>query len=134
MITTPGQKDLTVYRNQPNIISFDVPDLDWSAAVFAMQVRVTRGLMGTAPLDLAIATAGTQGISRTVATVDGITTTTVTIQIDEDALDDVAPYPANGLEPNTPVQLRYDITVTPSGTPKFRLLEGAFIIIEGVTL
>ncbi len=32
------------------------------------------------------------------------------------------------------VQLRYDIGVTPPGTPKFRLFEGAFIINEGVTL
>jgi hypothetical protein len=134
MTMTPGQKDLIVYRNQPNLIAFDVIGLDWSAAVFAMQVRSTRGLTNTALLDLVIATAGTQGISRTVATTDGVPTTTVTIQIDETALDAVAPYPANGLAPNTPVELRYDIAVTPSGSAKRRLVEGAFTIVEGVTL
>lgn len=130
---TPARADLTARRYQPFILIVDAVGQDWTGADLKLQVRATQSAPGAALIDLSVAAAGSEGLSISVATTLGIPTTTLTIQIDEATLTATTPYPGNGLEPNTPVSLRYDLVVTPSGGIKQRWLEGAFIIVEGVT-
>lgn len=130
---TPGQLDIRANRWAPFVYSIDFEGYDFSAATFAMQVRMFRDGTGAALIDLTNATAGTEGISATVATSGGVDTTTVVIRIDEATLDAVLPYPASGQEPDTDVALRWDIQITPTGGDKARWLEGVFTIAAGVT-
>lgn len=127
---TPAQAQLTALRYQPFIYAIDIVGFDWSAATLALQVRSDRAAPGTALVDLSRATAGTQGLSTTVATTGGVPTTTLTIQIDQTTIDALPGFPD---DPNALVQLRYDLVVTPAGGVKQRWLEGVFAISEGVT-
>jgi hypothetical protein len=132
---TPGTWPLTVYRNAPfveTIAEFEA--IDFTGATFAMQVRDYRDAEGAALIDLAGATAGTQGISCAVTTDgDGVPTSFVTVQIDKATIDATRPWPANGQKANTDVKLFYDLKITGGGYPETRWLQGLFTIEAGVT-
>lgn len=103
---------------------------DFTGAAFLMHFRNLPGDTGTPILSLANATAGTQGISITTATVEGITSTFLQIQIDEatmEALPTAAPT-------SDRLTLYYDLHITPSGGLKKVWLEGLFIVKPGVTI
>lgn len=131
---TPGTVPITVYRNTPFADSVRFVGLDFTGATFAMQVRLQKAAEGDPLIDLAGATAGSEGLSVIVAEEDGVDVSTVTIQIDEATIDACLPWPANGQKAGTDVELFYDLVITGGGLPKTRWIEGAFIIREGVTV
>lgn len=117
----------------------DIPviSVDWSGATFKMELRVNPGDTGTALVSLTNAAAGSQGISATYedayAMPDGSGTVIATIirpQIDEATIEGLA----LGARTSDPVELYYDIHVTPSGSAKRLLCFGKFTIYPGVTI
>jgi hypothetical protein len=111
--------------------------IDWSGASFAMEVRPEPGGSGGALVDLSTAAAGSQGISAIwdaayVHPDTGLVVgaTVIRIQIDETTLEAVD-WGAN--DPSEPLDLVYDLTVTPLGLPKFVFLFGKFRLYPGVT-
>lgn len=113
---------------------------DWTAAAFALQVRNNPGDTGAPIISLMGAAAGIQGISATFnanyAYVDenGVNqvapATIMQIQIDEAIIEAISlgtPY-------DKPLQLFYDLHVTPAGSVKRVEMYGAFNIIPGVTI
>jgi hypothetical protein len=103
---------------------------NFTGATLLMQIRHLPGDTGTPVISLSGASAGTQGLSITVLTVDDVTSTHLTIQIDEgtmEALPLAAPASA-------PLELYYDLHITPSGGVKQVWLEGAFIVKPGVSI
>lgn len=111
--------------------------VNWSSgAAFVLTVRTAYGATGTALITLTGATAGTQGISATYdagyldpstgAVVGG---TRLRLQIDEATLEAISWGSAN---PDEPLELFYDLLVTPSGEPQRQLCRGPFTIYPGV--
>lgn len=111
---------------------------DYSAATFAMQLRVRPDALGSPLVSLTGATAGSQGISCVVTTDDDdVPTSWITIQIDEATLEALLPYAETSGSPNrTPgsdLVLYHDIHITGGGHVKRRRAEGTFTIKAGVT-
>jgi len=130
----PGTRDLVAQRFTPFIHAIDFIGYDFTGATFKMEVRQYRDQAGAALISLIGASAGSEGISVSVATDDdGIPTSTVTIQIDEATLEAVLPYPDSGVKAGSDVALVWDIHITPSGGTKTRWLQGAFILAAGAT-
>lgn len=113
---------------------------DFSGGTYLMHVRNNPGDVGDPILSLAGATAGTQGISVTYDTdylyVDerGVEQTgpasLVLIQIDEATIEALS----LGTPTDQPVNLHYDLHVTPLGGVKRVASQGQFIILPGVTI
>lgn len=131
---TAGHLDLRAERWTPFIYDIDFEGFDFTGGSFKVQVRQNRDDSGSALIDLAGATAGSQGVSASKVTVDGITTTTLRIQIDEATIEGVLPASSNGRPADDrDVPLVWDLHVTPSGGIKTRWVEGSFTIVAGVT-
>lgn len=113
---------------------------NWSGATFKMELRNNPGDTGTALLSLANASAGSQGISASYvssyAYIDATgaaataPATKVLIQIDEATIEGLL----LGTPPDKPLELFYDLHITPSGEPKRVYCEGTFTIKPGVTI
>lgn len=130
---TPGKLDLRAYRWTPFIFTMDFEGQDFTGASFASEIRMYRDANGSALATLDDAAEGDQGISFTVATVDDVPTSTVTMQIDETTLEALLPFPANGRPSDDPdVPLVWDLHITLDGL-KRRWLEGKFTIVAGST-
>lgn len=130
--------DLTANRWEPFVDPTDFEGYDYSAATFAMQVRLYRDAPGDPLISLTNATAGSQGVSVSVATDDDDQPiSTVTIQIDEATLEAVLPFAVTSGSPNrkagTDLELYYDLQITGGGHTKLRRMEGTFTIKAGVT-
>ena len=116
----------------------DIPlaGLNWSTAAFAMQIRANPGDTGTALVSLATASAGSEGLSASYDSgytlPDGTVTgaTTLRIQINEATMEALAA----AARTSEPVNLFYDIHVTPSGSSKRMLCYGKFDVYPGVTI
>lgn len=131
---TPGRLDLRAHRWTPFFYDIDFAGYDFSAATFALQVRSYRDQSGTALISLVNASAGSQGLSVTVVTTEGVPTSTVRIRINETTLEDLLPFATNGRPADDPdVPLVWDLHITSSGLGKVRWLEGSFTIVAGVT-
>lgn len=122
---TPATLHLTANRHAPFVYMIEVPDYDLGAATLAMQIRLVPDAPGSPLVDLAIAAAGSQGLSVVVAAGDS----TITIQIDEATLEAL---PAAG-ETGDDLDLWYDMAVTPSGGVKSIWFRGLFTVRAGVT-
>lgn len=131
---TPGTLNITVLRNVPFLDTIRFVGLDFTAATFAMQVRLRRGAAGDPLLSLTGATAGSQGLSNVLTEEDGIDVSTVAIQIDEATIDALLPATSNGLPAGSDVVLYYDLVIDGGGVGKQRWVEGTFTIHEGVTV
>ena len=131
---TPGTLPLTVQRGTPFVYRIDFPDYDLTDAGLAMQVRLYRDQPGAPLLSLVAAQPLAQGLSVELATdADGIPTSTLQIRINETTIEQMLPFPANGLEPAAPVLLAWDLHLTISPVGKRRWIEGPFTISPGVT-
>ncbi len=131
--------DLTAYKHAPFLFTFVMLGYDWSAATFAMEARTGKGehVADPAPIALANATAGSEGISASYDAnyIDGETcqvvgATIVTGQIDKATLEalDYASNEADGLV------LYYDMHVTPSGEATRVWPYGTLTVEPGVTV
>lgn len=116
----------------------DIPvvGVDWSGAAFKLDIRVDPGDTGTPLVSLTSASAGSQGISATYEAgyvlPDGTSApaTIIRPQIDEATLEALD----LSTRPSSPLELFYDLHVTPSGEPKRVVCFGAFTIYPGVTV
>lgn len=111
---------------------------DYSAATFAMDLRLYRDAPGAALVSIAGATAGSQGISCAVTVdADDVPTSWLTIQYDEATLEALSPFAVTSGVPNrTPgsdLVLYHDLHITGGGHVKRRRAEGTFTIKAGVT-
>lgn len=129
---TPGKVDLIAQRWSVFIDQTDFAGFDFSAATFAMHIRLYRDAPGDPLISLANAVSNAQGISVSVFEEDGQPLSTVQIRINETTLEAL-------LLNTTPsshgkdVKLVYDLHITGGGLEKTRMLEGAFIIMAGAT-
>lgn len=127
-----GRRDLVANRWEPFVHTVAFEGFDYSAATFAMQVRLTPDAAGSPLVSLAtVGSIGTEGITITGTTVaGGITTTNISVRINEATMA-ALPLPA---ERGATMLLAWDMQITPSGGgTKFRVLEGAFTVSPGVT-
>lgn len=134
---TAGVLDIPVNRGTP--FSDDIPceGYDFTGGTFLLQVREYKGAPGAPLLELTNTTAPAQGISVSVEVVDGLPISTLFIRINETTIEALRPFAVDGSgrpnrTPASDVVLAYDMHVTATGYPKDRLLEGQFIILEGV--
>lgn len=127
---TPGRLDLTVQRWTPFVYQIDFKGLDFTGAAMAMQVRLYRDAPSAALISLANAAANAEGLSVSVATADGVTTSTVQIRINETTAEGLL---LNAGKPGDDITLVYDLHITGGGFPKTRWIEGALIIRAGAT-
>lgn len=131
----PGTLDLIAYRNTPFKRTVDFVGYDFTGDTSAkMEVRITRAAAGAALISLTIQTPGTQGLSWAVATVDGVVTSTLTIDITEASIDACLPASSNGQKIGTDVVLQHDFISAGAGVGKVRWHQGSFTIAEGATV
>jgi hypothetical protein len=129
----PVAMDLTAYRWQPYVEDFRFEGLTLAGCSPNMQVRLYPDAPGSPLINLAGASAPTQGISLAAPTIGGILFGDIQVRIDEATLEALLPAP-NGTEPGKPLVLAYDLVLTGHPTfGKFRLLQGAFLLMPGVT-
>lgn len=127
---TVAEGALVVQRWAPK--TFDIPceGFDFTGETATMQVRLYPDATGDPLLNLAMTTSPAQGLSISVATEDGATTSTLQIRIDETTIEALLPFPANGQDPDADVALAYALHIG-SGQTKRRFLHGSFIIQPG---
>lgn len=126
---SPGTYDWTVYRWQPAKLTVDFVGLDFTGAAFKSEVRAYRDAPDPALISLSDASSPSQGISVTVATTDGVPTSTVEIRIDEATIEGLPFTNPRG----TDFEAAWDLVITPSGGSKTRWLEGKFTVRGGAT-
>ncbi|AJP72920.1 hypothetical protein [Sphingomonas hengshuiensis] len=112
----------------PDTIDFYAED--FTGAAFKMQLRFQKDSTGPAPISLENAAAGNEGISCTVTWSEGVPTSHVQLQIDEETIE-ALPFAA---EPGGDVPMFYDMHVTKVADAKRRRLRGRAIVSAGVTL
>jgi hypothetical protein len=130
---TPGTLPLTVQRGTPFVYRIDFPGLDLTEAGLAAQVRLYRDQPGTPLMSLVSAQPLAEGLSVAVTSAEGVPTSTLQIRINETTIENLLPFPTNGLEPSARVELVWDLHLTISPVGKRRWIEGPFIISPGVT-
>lgn len=134
---------LTAFKRVPFLdldgVTFAFVGENWTGAAFAMHIRNNPGDTGSALISLSGASAGSQGVSVTYDAdylyVDkGVEITApaslVLVQIDEATLEALS----LGTPSDDPVELHYDLHVTPSGGTKRVAAYGAFNLMPGVTI
>lgn len=133
----PGSLDLDAYRWAPFDETIEFVAFDFTGATLAMQVRLYRDAEGDPLIGLGGAEPPEEGLSVAVATVEGVTVSTIRILIDEATIEALLPFPENGLpagiDQPPDVELAYDIVITGGGLPKTRWLQGKFTIHAGAT-
>jgi len=124
---TPARVDLVAQRWTPFVDITAIEGFDLSAATFAMQVRLYRDAPGSPLLSLTNAASNAQGVSVSVAEVDGQDVSSVQIRINETTLESLL------VNPGEDVKLVYDLHITTAGLGKVRWMEGSFNIRAGAT-
>jgi hypothetical protein len=127
---TPGRLDLTVQRWTPFVYQIDFEGLDFTSATMAMQGRLWRDAPGSPLISLSNAASNAEGLSVSVATVEGVTVSTVQIRINETTAEALL---LNAGKPGDDARLVYDLHITGGGFPKARWVEGDLIIRAGAT-
>lgn len=130
---TPGTLPLTVQRGTPFVYRIDFPGLDLSDAGLAAQVRLYRDQPGDPLIRLVGAQPLAEGLSVVTNSAAGVPTSTLQIRINETTIEELLPFPQNGLEPAEAVTLAWDLHLTISPVGKRRWIEGPFTISPGVT-
>lgn len=128
--------NLTAPRHAPWVFEIGHIAFDWSDAAFEFTVRQYYDAPGDPLIYLDNQTAGTEGISATVALDDDdVPTTTATLRIDQTTLEAIQPFAVTSGSPNREpgfdVKLYYDYAVTPDGGDRDIKLRGSFIIQAG---
>lgn len=136
MIET-GIRNVVAQRWQAFKHIIDLEGYDLTSGTFLSHVRLYRDAPGSALIALSNAASPAEGISVTVATVDGLTTSTIEIRISETTIEGCLPFTvtdgAPNRKPGSDLALVWDIHVAATGFPKHRLLEGLFTIKAGST-
>lgn len=132
-----AELNIAAFKRTPFVDSIAILGPNYTSASFLMHIRNKNGDTGTPIISLASATAGTQGISVTYNAAyvyDDVGSTAaasvILIQIDEATLESLALNNPT----DKPVELAYDLHVTPSGGIKRVEIYGQFIINPGATI
>lgn len=149
----PGRYDIGADRWVACTRTLAFVGLDFTAATFAMQVRLFADASGSPMISLAtVTTAAAEGVrlisaatdtvanhvaaGRLAQVPDGMTTSTVValslvgIRINKATMG-ALPFPA---ERGTDLALAWDLHITPSGGLEDKYIGGAFIVRAGVTV
>jgi hypothetical protein len=124
MSISPASVELRAYRGTPFIDVTDFEGFDYSAATFVLEVRAYRDKPGAALVAIGNATAGAQGVSVSVATTDGIPTSSVKIQINETTIEGLAFTSPRGGN----LVLQYALDIAGGGHVKTRRMQGDFVV------
>ncbi|HYC66636.1 hypothetical protein [Brevundimonas sp.] len=131
---TPARVDLVAQRWSPFVDITAIEGFDFSAATFAMHIRLYRDAPGDPLVALENAASNAEGISVSVATVDveGVETvvSSVQIRINETTLETLLLGSAGA---GKDVALVYDLHITSTGLGKVRWMEGSFTVRAGAT-
>lgn len=129
-----AQLDIAAFKRVPFADNVVIVGPDLSAAAFAMQIRQHWGDSGTALLTPTLSATYDPAYvyydPRRKITVGPVPATIVTIAIAE---ADIEALPL-AAEEEKPLDLVYDLHVTPVGGVKLVLIAGAFIIYPGSTI
>lgn len=126
----PGQLDLAAQRWTPFVYVIDFVGFDFTAATFAMDVRLYRDAPGAALVSLTNAASNAQGLSVSVTTEESVDTSALQIRINETTIEGLLLGSAGA---GKDVVLVYDIHITGGGLEKTRWVEGSFTIRAGAT-
>lgn len=125
---SPGNYSWTVYRWQPAKLTIDFVGQDFTGQTFKSEVRSYQDAPDPALISLANAASPGEGISVSVATVGGVTTSTVEIRINETTIEGLPFTNPRG----TDFEAVWDLVIG-SGSAKTRWLEGVFTVHGGST-
>lgn len=130
---TAAHLDIAAYKRVPFKEDIAIAGPDWSGATFAMQIRQHWGDTGTALLTPSLVATYVPDYvyydERKRTDIIG-PATVLTMSISEAAIE-ALPLAASEQKP---LELVYDVHVTPPGETKAVLLKGAFVIFPGATL
>lgn len=111
-------------------VQIEFVGMDLTGGTFRAQWRSFKDQDSTTPLiDLQNATSPAEGISVSVATVDGLTTSTLEMRINETTVEGLPFTSPRGGD----LDLLWDLHLTATGLPKWRALQGDSPIKAGVT-
>lgn len=127
---TPARVDLVAQRWSPFVDVTAFEGFDFSDATFAMHVRAYRDAPGDPLISLANAASNAEGVSVSVATVEGDPVSSVQIRINETTLEALL---LNAAGAGKDIALVYDLHITSTGLGKVRWMEGSFTIRAGAT-
>lgn len=127
----PAWLPIVAHRWVPFKYQIAFQGIDLTGATFAMSVRSTRDATSAA-VTLANAASPSEGISVSVATALGVTTSTIELRIVEASMEDPAKFPLAPAIGDDLVYF-YDIHITPSGGTKAVYFEGSFTVKGGAT-
>lgn len=132
-----AELNISAFKRTPFVDDIAILGPDYTGAAFLMHIRNKNGDTGSPLISLAGATAGSQGISVAYdadyifnSSGDTSPASIITIQIDEATIEAISLN--NPTE--KPLDLVYDLHVTPTGEPKRVELFGQFIIRPGSTI
>ena len=103
--------------------------IDLTGGTFRAQWRASKDRSDAALIDLQNTTSPAEGISVSVATVDGLVVSTLEFRINETTGEGLPFTDPRGGD----LQLVWDLHITATGIPKWRALEGESPIKAGVT-
>ncbi|HEX8382460.1 MAG TPA: hypothetical protein VF592_03695 [Sphingomonas sp.] len=129
----PVAETLIAYRWQPYVELIEISGLDLGAAGVTLQVRAYPDAPGEPLIHInRNDNPNAEGIAVAfVEQVDGLSTYTLQLRINETSLEALLPYPGNGLEPGRPLELAYDLVIDAAGLPKSRWMTGTFLLVPG---
>jgi hypothetical protein len=125
----PGKLDLTLLRWQPFNYTIDFPGIDFTGATFKAEFRQYTDAPDPALISLANASSPSQGISVTVADVDGVTVSSVELRITEATIEGLPFTNPRG----TDFLMVWDLVITGGGFPKTRWIQGNAPVHGGST-
>jgi hypothetical protein len=123
-------------KRVPFLGSLAIEGANLTTATFKMEIRNNPGDTGTALVTLNGASAGIEGISCTYdaayadpETGETFAASVILIQINETTMEGLS----TGTPVDEPVEVHYDLHITPSGGLKFLAAYGTFTYAPGVT-
>lgn len=132
-----AELNIAAFKRTPFVDDVAILGPDYTGASFLMHIRNKLGDSGSPLISLANASAGSQGISVSYQPSyiyndegDVAPASVILIQIDESTLESLALNNPTA----KPVELAYDLHITPSGGIKRVELFGQFLINPGVTI
>lgn len=126
---TPAVAQLDAFRWAYFKEAIPFEGIDFTGATFALQVRSYTDAPDPPLVSLANTASPAEGISVSVATVNGLPTSTVEIRINETTIEGLRFTSPRGGD----LTLAYDLVITLTGLGKRRWLEGPFVVHAGVT-
>jgi hypothetical protein len=119
---------IEAWRTNPHVEVINITGLDWTGAAFRLEVRDRRdGGQIRATLN-EVGSPTTEGVYLSVATVDGVPVSTLSVRFNEATMEAMPAAP----EPGDDAELYWGMHITPSGGVKFMAFDGPFTVKASV--